>query len=165
MSDAAQNNNLEAARARLESALSSLAQGVALSKDALTVAAQASGQKSALEARVAALEEENLKLHEQVAAYALQSESSGADAERVTVLEAEKAALEANYQLLKEKYVALQDEMENAASAIDNDAGAAYSENVKLKQMVTEMAAEKAAVRTELDKTITELELLVEENG
>lgn len=165
MSDAAKNTNLEAARARLESALSSLAQGVALSKDALTVAAQANGQKSALEARVTALEEENLKLHEQVAAYALQSEDSGANAERITVLEAEKAALEANYQLLKEKYVGLQDEMENAANAIDSDAGVAFSENVKLKQMVTEMEAEKAAVRTELDKTISELELLVEENG
>jgi hypothetical protein len=53
--------------------------------------------------------------------------------------------------------------MDAAATAIDSDAGAAFSENVRLKQVIAEMEAEKAAVRSELDKTISELETMVEE--
>lgn len=163
MSDAADNNKLEAARARLESALSGLAQGVAKSKDANAAATKLVELQNGLEGKIASLEAENLKLHEQVAAYALTSENADSASERITVLEAEKAAIAANYQMLKEKYSALQDEMEAAATAIDSDAGAAFSENTRLKQVIAEMEAEKAAVRSELDKTISELETMVEE--
>ena len=165
MSDAADNNKLEAARARLESALSGLAQGVAKSKDANAAATKLVELQNGLEGKIASLEAENLKLHEQVAAYALTSENADSASERITVLEAEKAAIAANYQMLKEKYAALQDALESAeGGAVTGGAedNAMALENNRLKQIVAEMEEEKSAIKSELDKTIGELETMLE---
>jgi SMC interacting uncharacterized protein involved in chromosome segregation len=160
MSDAAKESALEGARARLEAALSGLAQGVASSKNALELAKTSADEKLALAERVSTLEQENLKLHEQVAAYALQTPATD-NSEQIAILEAEKAAIEGNYQLLKQQYSALEDEIE-AGSAQNGDASASNAENTRLKQMISEMEQEKSAVRDELDKTILELEAIVE---
>lgn len=74
MTDAAKQSALETARARLETALSALTHGVANSRTALDESAAATQEQAVLANRIGSLEMENLKLHEQVAAYALQPE-------------------------------------------------------------------------------------------
>jgi chromosome segregation ATPase len=74
MSDTPTHSALEAARARLEAALSALGQGVATSRESLDAAMDATTENTALADRLKALEQENLKLHEQIAAYALKPE-------------------------------------------------------------------------------------------
>lgn len=165
MSDTSNQSSLERARARLEAALSTLTQGVASSRDALDLAAVAAHEKAVLVDRITQLEQENLKLHEQVAAFALQPEPAADDA-RLTELEEEKAAITNNYQMLKEKYAALQDALENHGNAKQNsEAGddTAATENSRLKRMVAEMEEEKNAIKGELDKTINELENMLED--
>jgi len=109
MADAAKQSALETARARLETALSALTHGVANSRTALDESAAAAQEHTVLAKRVESLEMENLKLHEQVAAYALQPEPVPDDtklaeaAEEITELrrivsqmEQEKTAIKAD---------------------------------------------------------------------
>jgi len=165
MAEATNKTDLETARARLEAALSGLAQGVASSRDALNMAAIAVEAKNTLAERVSSLEQENLKLHEQVAALALQPTESTNDT-RVAELEAEKAAINDNFLMLKQKFAQLQDQLENQAASTNgeqSDPNAAMAENNRLKQIITEMEAEKTAIKGELDKTIGELESMLED--
>ncbi|TNE62473.1 MAG: hypothetical protein EP335_12865 [Alphaproteobacteria bacterium] len=163
-----QTNNkqlLEGARTRLEAALSRLAQGVASSREALVVAHEMAEDKRALGERVARLEAENLKLHEQVAAFALAAPAEAADDGRAAALEAEKAALEQNYQLLKRQYASLQDELElaqDAPAAPISDSELA-EENARLKQEVLDLTAARDGIRAELDSAIEQLESMIAE--
>ena len=169
MSDASNQSGLDAARTRLETALSTLTQGVASSRDALDMAASTAEEKIALTGRVNSLEQENLKLHEQVAAFALQPDpvvpDPIVDDARISELETEKSAIENNYRMLKEKYAALQDEMEAQPAAspdtILDNVGAV--ENSRLKQIIAEMEEEKNAIKGDLDKAIAELETMLED--
>lgn len=164
MSDATDQSGLEAARGRLEAALSALAQGVASTHDALGMAATTELEKASLTERITALEQENLKLHEQVAAYALQPGPEAANG-KFEALEEEKQAIERNYQMLKEKYAALQDQLDaDTAASLPESANdnAVAVENSRLKQIISEMEEEKNAIRGELDKTILELETIME---
>lgn len=168
MSDTGKQSGLESARARLEAALSTLTQGVASSRDALGLAAadalEKASQTEALTARITALEQENLKLHEQVAAFALQPEPA-VDIARVSELEAEKEAIDQNYRMLKEKYAVQQDELDalTATSGNNSDENAFALENIRLKQIVAEMEQEKSAIKEDLDKTIVDLETMLED--
>ena len=161
MPDTSNGNNLEAARTRLETALSALAQGAASTRGALDVAATMAEEKAKMAERITALEQENLKLHEQVAAYALQS-SSGDDDERIKSLEEEKSALEQNYQLLKNRYAALQDEMEGMQTDGQASPTETQQDTSHLREIITTMEQEKANLKSELDKTIAELESMLE---
>jgi len=172
MSDAAKTSGLDAARARLEAALSALTQGVASSRDTLNDAADAAHKNTALSDRITALEAENLKLHEQVAAYALQPEPQTDDT-HIKTLQEENAATTRNYQMLKQQYAVLQDELEarNASVSAGPEAGpegdgaqsASQAENTHLKELVATLSEEKNTVRAELDKVISELEAVLEE--
>jgi multidrug resistance efflux pump len=159
---------LESARMRLESALSRLAQGVASTRDTVSAAREIAEEKMALVARVTALEKENLKLHEQVAAHAL-IEPAG-DSGEIEALRAEKASLEQNYQLLKRQYAHLQDELEAAEDAKSaawgngedgSNTAELEAENAKLKARVAELEEERMSVRSELDGAIGRLETMV----
>ncbi|MEX0298327.1 MAG: hypothetical protein AB3N28_04605, partial [Kordiimonas sp.] len=82
--------------------------------------------------------------------------------ERVEVLEQEKAAIEQNYQLLKDRYAELQDDLtahNNPESANDNSL---HTDNAKLREALSGMEQEKAKLKLELDKTIAELEAMLE---
>ncbi|PCI63719.1 MAG: hypothetical protein COB37_04635 [Kordiimonadales bacterium] len=133
MANAPKSDELEEARTRLESALSSMAQGVASSRDALDMAAIVASNQAASAVRVEALEKENLTLHEQIAAFALQPDpvAPASSDEYITALEAEKA------QLVKE--------------------------NQELAQGHAVLLAEKVGIREDLDKTIAELEGMMAE--
>lgn len=165
MSDATNQSALETARARLEAALSGLTQGVASTREALQMASDVGEEKSALQDRISTLEQENLKLHEQVAAYALKPDIP-VDETRIRELETENAAISSNYRTLKEKYAELQDQIEadgNIPSVEGANDNAAEVENNRLKQIIAEMEAEKNAIKSELDKTIGELEAMLED--
>ena len=167
----ATNNNtdaLESARTRLESALSRLAQGVASTRETVSAAREIAEEKMALVARVTALEKENLKLHEQVAAHALIEPAD--DSGELEALRAEKATLEQNYQLLKRQYAHLQDELEAAEDAKSaawgngedgSNTAELEAENAKLKARVAELEEERTTVRSELDGAIGRLETMV----
>lgn len=160
MPNTSNGNNLEAARTRLETALSALAQGVASTRGALDVAATMADEKTQMAERITALEQENLKLHEQVAALALQPVSHESD-DRIQALEQEKASLEQNYQLLKSRYAELQDELENSSD--DAEEGTTLrADNDRLAAIIVSMEQEKTNLKSELDKTIAELETLLE---
>jgi multidrug resistance efflux pump len=159
---------LESARTRLESALSRLAQGVASTRDTVSAAREIAEEKMALVARVTALEKENLKLHEQVAAHALIEPAD--DSGELEALRAEKATLEQNYQLLKRQYAHLQDELEAAEDAKSaawgngedgSNTAELEAENAKLKARVLELEEERMSVRSELDGAIGRLETMV----
>ncbi|WP_262690721.1 hypothetical protein [Kordiimonas aestuarii] len=166
MADNNKPTELEGARTRLESALSRLAQGVASTRETVNAAREIAEEKMALVERVTTLEKENLKLHEQVAANAL-IEVPEDQSEALAALEAEKTALEQNYQLLKRQYAHLQDEleaMENAKGTEWNGDDASpelAAENARLKNRITELEAERSGVRAELDGAIGRLETMV----
>lgn len=164
MADNKNHTALESARTRLESALSRLAQGVASTRETISAAQEIAEEKIALSARVTALEKENLKLHEQIAAHALTPEQDSGSTHELEALQAEKAALEQNYQLLKRQYAALQDEME----AIENTKGEATppdaalaAENADLKAKIRQLEDERGSVRNDLDDAIGRLETMV----
>lgn len=161
MPDTSNGNNLEAARTRLETALSGLAQGVASTRGALDVALTMAEEKAHMAERINTLEQENLKLHEQVAALALQPASPDMG-DRISVLEQEKAAIEQNYQLLKSRYAELQEEATTTAGDTSSGDDALRIENAKLSATVSTMKQDKATLRSELDKTIAELEAMLE---
>ncbi|MCK0068347.1 hypothetical protein [Kordiimonas laminariae] len=157
MTEHTSSQELEAARARLETALSGLAQGVVTTREALNSAASITNEKVQLAERVAKLEAENLKLHEQIAAYALQTPS--ADIERqLTTVQEEKASLEQNYKLLKTKYADLL-EAQETPKPVDINLSAQI-EMQRMKKMLEEMQAEKEMIKAELDKAIANLDPL-----
>ncbi|MFC4349250.1 hypothetical protein ACFO5Q_15465 [Kordiimonas lipolytica] len=170
MSESRKNDVLEAARSRLEAAMSHLAQEVATARAAKITAEKMRAEKATLESRVGALEQENLKLHEQVATLSLQDNGADTDAAMATLAE-EKAAIEQNYGLLKRQYATLQDEMEGledrlaaqaAASSDGGDADSAMAaENAELKKAVMALKAERDEIRSELDGAIGQLETIV----
>ncbi len=161
MPDTSDGNNLEAARTRLETALSGLTQSVVSTRGALDVAVTMAEEKSQMAERITALEQENLKLHEQVAALALQPatpEMSG----KVESLEQEKAAIEQNYQLLKDRYTELQDNLANSSNTEGANDNVLHTDNAKLREALSNMEQEKAKLKLELDKTIADLEAMLE---
>lgn len=169
MTDKTTSSALEDARARLDSAMSRLAQEVAGARAAKITTAKLSAEKATLESRVTSLEQENLKLHEQVATLSLQ-DNSQTDSGAMATLKEEKQALEHNYNLLKRQYATLQDEMEAredaapAPAAGDGEAEARLrGENAELKKAIMALKAERDDIRTELDTAIAKLEPLVEE--
>tara|TARA_R110002096_G_scaffold112431_7_gene244941 strand:+ start:203 stop:694 length:492 start_codon:yes stop_codon:yes gene_type:complete len=161
MPDTSNGNNLEAARTRLETALSGLAQSVASTRGALDVALTMAEEKAQMSERINTLEQENLKLHEQVAALALQPAAPGMS-DSITALEQEKTAIEQNYQMLKDRYAELQNDVATTDDSASSDVDALRQENTRLSAAVSTMEREKATLRTELDKTIAELEAMLE---
>lgn len=161
MPDTSKGNNLEAARTRLETALSGLTQSVASTRGALDVAVTIADEKAQMAERITALEQENLKLHEQVAALALQPASLDAD-EKIASLEQEKAAIDQNYQMLKERYAELQGDLASSGENENQANSTLQAENIKLREALASMEQEKTKLKSELDKTIAELEALLE---
>lgn len=168
MSENQTDSPLEAARARLESAMSRLAQSAAGAREARQQAIHLAAEKAAFESRVAALEQENLKLHEQVATLSLQD--SGADkGDALAAATAEMEAMEQNYSLLKRQYASLQDELEGLRDAAPVVADSSEmetklrAENAELKKAIMVLKSERDDIRKELDGTIAKLETLVED--
>ncbi|UTW59689.1 hypothetical protein KFE96_05130 [Kordiimonas sp. SCSIO 12603] len=157
MTEHTSSQELEAARARLETALSGLAQGVITTREALNSAASITNEKVQLAERVAKLETENLKLHEQIAAHALQTPSSEIEDQLATLRE-EKSALEQNYRLLKTKYADLQEQVDKPKPLEVDVSG--QLEMRLLQQRLEEMQAEKEMIKAELDRAIASLEPL-----
>ncbi|NVJ71474.1 MAG: hypothetical protein HWE08_14030 [Alphaproteobacteria bacterium] len=167
MTDDPKNSALESARTRLENAMSHLAQEVATARAAKITSEKLQAEKATLESRVGALEQENLKLHEQVATLSLRDTGADSD-DALEALREEKAAIEQNYSLLKRQYATLQDEMEAledrlAASTAANGQGgdAVAGENAELKKAIMALQAERDDIRTELDGAITKIEAMV----
>jgi len=168
MSDIHTDSPLEAARARLEGAMSRLAQSAAGAREARQQAIHLAAEKAAFESRVTALEQENLKLHEQVATLSLQENSSD-KGDALAAATAEMEALEQNYNLLKRQYASLQDEMEGLRdTAPTGDSSSEMeiklrAENAELKKAIMVLKSERDDIRKELDGTIAKLETLVED--
>jgi len=168
MANTQEKNALEAARSRLEQALSKLTQDVASSRAALEAAVADSASVSADQAsqneRIQELEQENLRLHEQVAAISLQEVTGDGDAK--AAVEAEKAALQQNYDLLKRQYTSLQDEFEGLQDRMGGDtaqsADVSYTpsndETDDLRRQIGALMRERDDMRGELDSAIAELE-------
>ena len=158
------NDKLEAARARLEKALSGLARDAATSRDTLAHAKEAEDENRVLKAHIQSLEQENLKLHEQVAGFALRSDSEAENGAKLAQLEQDKATLEQNYQMLKNRYSALQDELETNQQPQDTSEDSNLSEeNLTLRRELDTMKADKEALKAELDKAIEALETMLED--
>ncbi len=168
MANTQEKNALEAARSRLEQALSKLTQDVASSRSALETALAESVSKNTEQAaqneRIQVLEQENLRLHEQMAAISLQEPPT--DDKKITPVEVEQTALQQNYDLLKRQYTSLQDEFEglqdrmgtdNTDSAADSDAPS-NDETDGLRRQIGALMRERDDMRDELDSAIAELE-------
>lgn len=173
-----EKGNLEDARARLERALSKLAQGATASKLAIDHAKagqiEATAGRASLEDRLHSIEQENLRLHEQVATLSLSgtpsdlSDNSG----RIEQLEAEKHAVERNYDLLKRQYTSLQDEFEglqdSMGAAISSETSTdvdTLSELQTLRSALDAVTHERDQIRHELDQVISELEQYLMQNN
>jgi len=118
MPNATKQSELETARARLETALSALTHGVANSKSALDAASADSQEKTALANRIGSLEVENLKLHEQVAAYALQPEPAVDDAQLAAATE-EIAQLKRVIEKMEQDKSAIRSELDAAIAEME----------------------------------------------
>ena len=171
MANTQEKHALEAARARLEQALSRLTQDVASSRSALEVAladgASAGAEQTAQSKRLQTLEQENLRLHEQIAAISLQAPSddgSGDDGDKIAAIEAEKAALQQNYELLKRQYTSLQDEFEGLQDRMGGENDNAGDETGALRRQIGELVRERDSMRGELDGAIAELENYLADN-
>jgi predicted nuclease with TOPRIM domain len=175
MANMQEKNALEAARARLEQALSKLTQNVASSRASqetiLSESASASAEQAAQIDRIQSLEQENLRLHEQVATASLQQPEASNDG-RLTEVEAEKVALQQNYDLLKRQYTSLQDEFEglqdrvsreNSGDADQNDTPT-NEETDSLRRQIGSLMRERNDMRDELDTVIAELEGFLTDN-
>lgn len=166
MTDNGNSNALEEARGRLEAALSSLAQEVAAYKGALAQSREAQEktiqEMSAQADRMLSLEQENHRLHEQIAALSLQ-ESSSDDGEKIASVEAEKNALQQNYDLLKRQYTSLQDEFEGLQNQMGDTLPADNRSDPALQQQLDELLQERAELKSELNDVIAELESYISE--
>lgn len=170
------NDKLEGARARLEQALANLSQKASESKKAASDAeAQQNEGATAyaeLEERFHAVEQENLRLHEQVATLSLASNNEADDtAGRVAALETEKHAIQQNYDLLKRQYTSLQDEFEGLQDNIGADnishdqADSSLTDEIRtLRSALDATVNERDKIRTELDEVINELEGYLAQN-
>lgn len=118
MADAAKQSALETARARLETALSALTHGVANSRTALDEAASSAEEKAVLANRIGSLEMENLKLHEQIAAYALQPEPIADDTKLIAATE-ETAKLKRIVAQMEQEKSAIKAELDKAISDLE----------------------------------------------
>lgn len=161
MTDKTSSNALEDARARLEASLANLSQEVAAYKGALAQSREAQEktiqEMSSQADRMLALEQENHRLHEQIAALSLQ-EPSSEDGNKAAALEAEKNALQQNYDLLKRQYTSLQDEFEGLQNQIGDTIPSESSNDPHLAKQVDELLKERAELKAELDDVIAELE-------
>lgn len=168
MSDNHIDSPLEVARTRLEGAMSRLAQSAAGARETRQQAIHLAAEKAAFESRVAALEQENLKLHEQVATLSLQNNSSD-NGEALIAAKTDLKAIEQNYSLLKRQYANLQDELESLrdAAPTGDSSGEMESqlraENAELKKAIMVLKSERDDIRKELDSSIAKLETLVED--
>lgn len=167
MTDSDDNGALEAARARLDLAMSRLNQEVSISRSALESAlalqAAAADKDAGQAERVQALEQENLRLHEQIATLSLQE--AGADpSEGAAKLEAENEALKQNYDLLKRQYTNLQDEHEGLQDRMANMASSSTGGDQELQKQVNALASERDEIKSELDSVIKELEAFMAES-
>jgi len=175
MANMQEKNALEAARARLEQALSKLTQNVASSRasheTALSENASASAEQAAQIDRIQSLEQENLRLHEQVAAASLQQPEASNDG-NIDKVEAEKTALQQNYDLLKRQYTSLQDEFEGLqdrmgsenSGGADQDDTPSNDETDSLRRQIGSLMRERDEMRDELDAVIAELEGFLTDN-
>lgn len=161
MSNNSSSNALEDARGRLEAALSKLSQEVASYKGALAQSREAQEntiqEMSAQADRMLSLEQENHRLHEQIAALSLQEASSGSETS-TSELEAEKDALQQNYDLLKRQYTSLQDEFEGLQNQMGDTIQTDATPDAALQQKVDELLREREDLKAELDEVIAELE-------
>ncbi len=161
MTDKNNSNTLEDARARLEAALSSLSQEVAAYKGALAQSREAQEktiqEMSAQADRLLTLEQENHRLHEQIAALSLQ-ESSDDNGDKIASIEAEKNALQQNYDLLKRQYTSLQDEFEGLQNQMGDTLPTDNESDPALQQQLDELLRERAELKSELNEVIAELE-------
>lgn len=169
MANMQEKNALEAARARLEQALSKLTQNVASSRAAhesvVTESALASTEQSSQNDRIQSLEQENLRLHEQIAAAALQQPETDND-HKLAEVESEKSALQQNYDLLKRQYTSLQDEFEGlqdrmgetGTGDLDQTNAPSNDETDELRRQIGSLVRERNDMRDELDTAIAELE-------
>lgn len=166
MTDNGNSNALEEARGRLDAALSSLAQEVAAYKGALAQSREAQEktiqEMSAQADRMLSLEQENHRLHEQIAALSLQ-ESASDDGEKIASVEAEKNALQQNYDLLKRQYTSLQDEFEGLQNQMGDTLPTDNRSDPALQQQLDELLRERAELKSELNEVIAELESYVSE--
>ena len=159
MANTKDNNPLESARERLDQALARLAEEAAAAKDAL--AQSRTAQENTLQEmsnqadRMLALEQENHRLHEQVATLSLQQPTEGGD-EKAVALESEKNALQQNYDLLKRQYTSLQDEFEGLQNSVGT--GDSGGGDPALQSKVNQLLQERDELRRELDEVIEELE-------
>lgn len=156
-------DELERARARLEGALSRLAQGVASQREAIAMASEIVEEKDEMSRRVTRLETENLKLHEQIASMALAPQGGGEElAEELRLVAEEKAAIEKNYALLKRQYAQLQDQYDAAGSQMDDNSDLMV-ENRTLRSALNRLTEERDEMKASLDAAIAELESLMTE--
>lgn len=160
----AENNNsnpLETARERLDKALSTLASEAAEAKAALSQSREAQEktiqEMSAQADRMLSLEQENHRLHEQIAALSLQ-EAAGDESEKVTALESEKSALQQNYDLLKRQYTSLQDEFEGMQNQMGDHIQEDGQGDPALRDQIDALLKEREDLKAELDDVISELE-------
>lgn len=176
MANMQEKNALEAARARLEQALSKLTQNVASSRAShetmLSENASASAEQAAQIDRIQSLEQENLRLHEQVAAASLQQPEASNDG-NIAEIEAEKAALQQNYDLLKRQYTSLQDEFEGLQDRLGSEDSGDTDQNDtppngetdSLRRQIGSLMQERNDMRNELDTVIAELEGFLTDNN
>lgn len=170
------SDTLESARARLEQALATLAQKASESKQAVSSAeeqqSEAASAYTTLEERFHAVEQENLRLHEQVATLSLASDNETEDTTgRIAALETEKHAIQQNYDLLKRQYTSLQDEFEGLQDNVsppsnsDDHTDTDIENEVRtLRSALDATVSERDMIRTELDNVINELEGYLAQN-
>ena len=170
-----ENNMLEQARERIDAALARLQSSANAAAEKIAGAeAQAADTQSSTaaiaekDARIEALESENLRLHEQIATLSLQQDTPPVekDDSRYSELQAEKNALQQNYDLLKRQYTSLQDEMEGMESGNSNDGTSSGNDKELsiMKATVESLTEERDMIRMELDKAIQELESFLSSN-
>lgn len=176
MGTGTENNLLEEARERIDAALARLQSNAntATEKMGLATASAADvetndGLIAEKDARIEALEGENLRLHEQIATLSLQQDVPSVDAgdKDYSALEAEKNALQQNYDLLKRQYTSLQDEMEGMETDSMPSSGEAPADDKELsimKATVESLTEERDMIRNELDNAINELESFLSSN-
>ena len=135
MSGKSDNGTLDAARSRLEAALSRLAQGAASSKKAMDSAKLLAAEKAEVVHKVSTLESENLSLHEKVRDLSMQSPEP-----------IDSTELDQLHQQISELHHANEKLMDR---------------NIYLEGELEELHLEKDAIKERLDTAIRKLEELL----